>query len=60
MFKSFLNLMEKDMKRSSGWKLKPDKFKRSLINYNSHKAVCHQGKIMINVDLDSKHIILGR
>lgn len=49
--------MEKDITRSSGWKLKPDKFKCSLINYNSYKALCHQGKIKFNVDLDLRQII---
>lgn len=60
MLKSFLDLMEKDMTRSSGWKLKPDKFRCSLINYNSHKALCHQGKMQLSVDLDSKQTIVGR
>lgn len=56
--KSFLNAMKKDMIRSSGWKLKPDKFKYNLINYDSHKAVCHQGKMKFNAESDSKLIII--
>lgn len=60
MLKSFLNAMEKDMIRSSGWKLKPDKFKDNLINYNSHKAVCHRGKMKSNAEPDSKLIIIWR
>lgn len=60
MLNSFLNLMEKDMTRNSGWKLKPDKFKCSLINCNSHKALCNQGEMKFNDDPDSKQIIAGR
>lgn len=60
MLKSFLSLMEKDMTRSSGWKLKSEKFKCNLTNYNSHKALCNQGKMKFNVDPDSKQIIVWR
>lgn len=60
MLNSFLNLMEKDMTRKSGWKLKPDKFKCSLINCNSHKALCNQGKMKFNDGPNSKQIIAGR
>lgn len=58
MLNSFLNLMEKDT--NSGWELKPDKFKCSLINCNSHKALCNQGEMKFNDDPDSKQISAGR
>lgn len=58
MLNSFLNLMVKDMARKSGWKLKPDKLKGSLIN--SHKALCNQGEMKFNDESDSKQIFAGR
>lgn len=60
MLNSFLNLMEKGTTRNSGWKLKLDKFKCSLINCNSQKALCDQGEMKFNDDPDSKQIIAGR